>query len=365
MATPDPPRSSRKPPLPVSRPPRHRQRRDRMAQASRAHPGATRRPGRCGSNAPSVASRPGDGPVSLENVLRSSAPSAGRPVLARARSVRVRRRPAALGGAAATARPAAPAGRSRRWLSERRGTGSRSAVATSSPGDSGRTAARHRVTDLQLRQRLHRFPGRLRARPASRSCSVSSRRRRAGRSSGRSPTVARSLGAPLVGRAERRAGKPAGDAPRSFGEMDYLLGVRDDLRQGAFASASRPRRLRRRRGRRDPVPLELPRLLSAADHLERDQASDDELRTLLRGGSSLGGARPKAHVLDAAHRSRSPSFRARPTTSGTSCAGNTWRCELARAGGIRVSDSALHDIDGKPVLSSIALTAIRGNASAT
>jgi hypothetical protein len=48
-----------------------------------------------------------------------------------------------------------------------------------------------------------------------------------------------------------------------------------------------------------PALLELPRLLNAAVRLERDEASEEELRALLRGGSSLGGARPKAHVLDA------------------------------------------------------------------
>src|SRR4051812_46330601 len=38
----------------------------------------------------------------------------------------------------------------------------------------------------------------------------------------------------LIGRAERQRARAAGEAPRSFGEMDYLLGVRDDLRQGAL-----------------------------------------------------------------------------------------------------------------------------------
>ena len=38
----------------------------------------------------------------------------------------------------------------------------------------------------------------------------------------------------LIGRAERQRARGAGETPRSFGEMDYLLGVRDDLRQGAL-----------------------------------------------------------------------------------------------------------------------------------
>jgi serine/threonine-protein kinase HipA len=45
--------------------------------------------------------------------------------------------------------------------------------------------------------------------------------------------------------------------------------------------------------------VDLRRLLNAAEQLERDGASDEDLRILLDGGSSLGGARPKAHVVDA------------------------------------------------------------------
>jgi serine/threonine-protein kinase HipA len=141
-----------------------------------------------------------------------------------------------------------------------------------------------------------------------------------------------------------------GGAERSFGEIDYLLGVRDDLRQGA---------LRFRDSRTDiyladeasgvPPLLELPKLLGAADRLERDEAGEDELRTLLRGGSSLGGARPKAHVLDANGRvaiAKFPSARDEWEVM-------RWEAvalHLARAAGIRVSDWTLRPIDGKAVL---------------
>src|SRR4051794_38696297 len=36
----------------------------------------------------------------------------------------------------------------------------------------------------------------------------------------------------LIGRAERKRVKREGGTARTFGETDYLLGVRDDLRQG-------------------------------------------------------------------------------------------------------------------------------------
>lgn len=102
----------------------------------------------------------------------------------------------------------------------------------------------------------------------------------------------------LIARAERQRAGREGGAERSFGEMDYLLGVRDDLRQGAV----RFRNARTGTYLADedaavPLVVELPKLLGAAERLERDEASEAELRTLLRGGGSLGGARPKALVV--------------------------------------------------------------------
>jgi serine/threonine-protein kinase HipA len=90
--------------------------------------------------------------------------------------------------------------------------------------------------------------------------------------------------------------------------------------------------------------------LSAADRLERDEASEEELQTLLRGGSSLGGARPKAHVLDGAGRIAIAKF---PSPSNDEWDVMRWESvtlALARQSGIRVPDSTLHEIDGKPVL---------------
>jgi serine/threonine-protein kinase HipA len=95
--------------------------------------------------------------------------------------------------------------------------------------------------------------------------------------------------------------------------------------------------------------LELPRLLSAADRLEHDEAGEEELRILLRGGSSLGGARPKAHVVDAEGRIAIAKF----PSVGDGWEVTRWEevaLRLARAAGVEVSDSQLHVVDGKPVL---------------
>jgi serine/threonine-protein kinase HipA len=155
----------------------------------------------------------------------------------------------------------------------------------------------------------------------------------------------------LINRAEEQRIGIEGGAGRSFGEIDYLLGVRDDLRQGALRFA-------------DPdsgayladeslgVPhlIDLPDLLGAADKLERDEVTETELRTLLRGGSSLGGARPKAHVMDDDGRVAIAKF---PSPTSDEWDVMRWEAvalQLACDAGIRVPQWKLHVVDGKAVL---------------
>lgn len=106
-----------------------------------------------------------------------------------------------------------------------------------------------------------------------------------------------SWGRRLIQRGETLRARDAHETERSIGEADYLLGVRDDLRQGALRfriDAKGAYLAEERYG--VPSLLDLPVLLHAAEHLERDEAENEDLRILLHGGSSLGGARPKAHV---------------------------------------------------------------------
>ncbi len=88
-------------------------------------------------------------------------------------------------------------------------------------------------------------------------------------------------------------------------ESDYLLGVHDAYRAGAL-------RLRRedtgdfldnQHGTAAPPFVQLRELAAASLALERDEdntaaAGDDWLRMLIAPGGSLGGARPKASVVD-------------------------------------------------------------------
>jgi serine/threonine-protein kinase HipA len=104
----------------------------------------------------------------------------------------------------------------------------------------------------------------------------------------------------LMRRAERRRAERAGQTPRTVREIDYLLMVDDDARQGALRFAEREGGpfLAAQGVTKIPPLVELPRLLSAAQHVLSETDSDEDLRLLLAPGSSLGGARPKASVRD-------------------------------------------------------------------
>ncbi len=104
----------------------------------------------------------------------------------------------------------------------------------------------------------------------------------------------------LMRRAERRRAERVGETLRTLMEIDYLLGVDDEARQGAlrFASQEGGLFLAEHEAARIPPLIDLPQLLSAAEHVVGDTDSDEDLRLLLAPGSSLGGARPKASVWD-------------------------------------------------------------------
>jgi serine/threonine-protein kinase HipA len=104
----------------------------------------------------------------------------------------------------------------------------------------------------------------------------------------------------LMRRAERRRAEHEGQTPRTVREIDYLLLVDDEARQGALRFAEREGGpfLAEHGPTKIPPLIELPRLLSAAERVLSDTDSDEDLRLLLAPGSSLGGARPKASVRD-------------------------------------------------------------------
>src|SRR5450631_2057751 len=107
-------------------------------------------------------------------------------------------------------------------------------------------------------------------------------------------------GRALMRRMERRRAEREGGAPRTLQEIDYLLLVDDEARQGALRFAEREGGpfLREEGVKRIPPLVELPQLLSAAEHVMEDKDTEEDLRLLFAPGSSLGGARPKASVIE-------------------------------------------------------------------
>ncbi len=102
---------------------------------------------------------------------------------------------------------------------------------------------------------------------------------------------------------EQRAGQ-VGKAVRLH-ESDYLLGVHDAFRSGALRLRldEASEFLDNRHGVAAPPFVQLRELEAASLALERDEdntaaAGDDWLRMLIAPGGSLGGARPKASVVD-------------------------------------------------------------------
>lgn len=103
----------------------------------------------------------------------------------------------------------------------------------------------------------------------------------------------------LMQRAERRRADRDGRAVRTLFESDYLLGVSDETRLGALRfkyPGDTPFEAPITAG--VPALIELGRLLEVTDRLLRNEETDEDLQLIFAPGSSLGGARPKASIID-------------------------------------------------------------------
>jgi serine/threonine-protein kinase HipA len=103
----------------------------------------------------------------------------------------------------------------------------------------------------------------------------------------------------LMQRAERRAAEREGRAIHTLAESDYLLGVSDTTRLGALRF--------RRVGEESfqapdragvPALIQLGKLLQITERILRDEETDEDLQLIFAPGSSIGGARPKASLID-------------------------------------------------------------------
>ena len=152
----------------------------------------------------------------------------------------------------------------------------------------------------------------------------------------------------LIERYETTRAREQGLTPRSFGKFDLLLQVRDDLRQGAIRFAVNGSFVADETG--VPAMTDLPSLLAAADELDSDQVGDAaSLALLLRQGSSLGGARPKAHVRDNNGRVAIAKFPS-PSDEWNVMAWEKTTLDLADAAGVDVPTNHLESIGNRQVL---------------
>lgn len=103
----------------------------------------------------------------------------------------------------------------------------------------------------------------------------------------------------LMQRAERRRAELEGRPVRTLAEADYLLGVSDVSRLGALRFREEGQEaFQAPTAAGVPGLVELGRLMSVTDRVLRDEDTDEDLQLIFAPGSSLGGARPKASVID-------------------------------------------------------------------
>jgi serine/threonine-protein kinase HipA len=158
-------------------------------------------------------------------------------------------------------------------------------------------------------------------------------------------------GRALMRRIERRQSQREGRPLRTLQEIDYLLLVDDEARQGALRFAEREGGpfVRAEAVERIPPLVELPRLLSAAEHVVEGADTEEDLRLLFAPGSSLGGARPKASIREKNGDLAIAKFPRKDDEINTVL----WEAvalRLAHRAGIPVASARVENIGNKPVL---------------
>lgn len=144
----------------------------------------------------------------------------------------------------------------------------------------------------------------------------------------------------------RRKGSPA----RALSDIDYLLGVDDEVRLGAlrFKDAGGQVFLSQTEQRVPPL-IELRRLLGAIENILKNKETEEDLKLVLAPGTPLGGARPKAlvrHTDGSLHLAKFP--RRDDTWPWTRWEAAT--LALASKAGIATPNSELETAAGRPIL---------------
>jgi serine/threonine-protein kinase HipA len=165
----------------------------------------------------------------------------------------------------------------------------------------------------------------------------------------------------LMQRAERSLAEREGRQVRTLGELHYLLGVADENRLGVLRFRWRGEEIFQSPVR-DGVPalIELGRLLQITERIERDEEADDDLQLIFAPGSSLGGARPKASVIDQ-HGHLSIAKFPKESDDYSIETREEIALRLAEQAGIQTPEHALLQVAGKPVLLSRRFDRVSGD----
>ena len=134
-------------------------------------------------------------------------------------------------------------------------------------------------------------------------------------------------------------------------EIDYLLGVYDESRMGALRFKTEMDGPFLDNDNQNPTPpwSSLGELQEAVNQLENDDHSDairKWIAVLIAPGSSLGGARPKANILDAKKNLWIAKFPSK-TDTVDKAAWEFLAYQLATAAGIQMADSKIEKIGGQ------------------
>lgn len=148
----------------------------------------------------------------------------------------------------------------------------------------------------------------------------------------------------LMNKRERILARYEGRKPRKLHESDYLLGVYDHTRMGGIRLKLDPNGAFLSDDEETPTPpwAYLRTLEEASRNFEKeeDAVTDQWINQLIKPGSSLGGARPKATVVDAEENLWIAKFPSQNDESDT----GAWEKvvhDLARLCGLHVPESKL------------------------
>ena len=154
-------------------------------------------------------------------------------------------------------------------------------------------------------------------------------------------------GRALMQRHERVRAESENRTVRTLSELDYVLGVSDRARPGALRFFSSGTYLAP--AAEIPPLVRLGALLDAAQRVASDEDDREDLALLLAPGSSLGGARPKASILDGAGHLSIAKF-PRPDDEYAIELWEWVAMDLAHKAGIRTPEANLLKVRGKSVL---------------